>query len=206
VTEAGCVHWTMALELCMESLAQCRVARLHLHVFFESSCCFKKSAKKLWSFKGQRGFLSHPAGTGRRWTNPGQGHYYLAMPKVSRVRCASTRAPFSGRSAYAASPEWVTSALQADKISLAAAKQEYVRCARNLQRNLQNLERISLERQRLLLERKVADVRLHVAKTARPGKSYKVVDEWLEHGRAFRLRYKFLVIEGPSCMGKHSSC
>lgn len=122
------------------------------------------------------------------------------------MRCASTRAPFSGRSAYAVSPEWVTSALQADKISLAAAKQEYVRCARNLQRNLQNLERISLERQRLLLERKVADVRLHVAKTARPGKSYKVVDEWLEHGRAFRLRYKFLVIEGPSCMGKHSSC
>ena len=33
VTEAGCVHWTMALELCMESLAQRRVARLHLHVF-----------------------------------------------------------------------------------------------------------------------------------------------------------------------------
>jgi hypothetical protein len=39
VTEAGCVHWTMALELCMESLAQCRVARLHLRVVFESSCC-----------------------------------------------------------------------------------------------------------------------------------------------------------------------
>ena len=113
---------------------------------FESSCCLKKSAKKLWSFKGQRGFLSHPAGTGRRWTNPGKCHYYLAMPKASRVRCASTRAPFSGRSAYAVSPEWVTSALQADKISVAAAKQEYVRCARNLQRNLQNLERISLER------------------------------------------------------------
>ena len=116
---------------------------------FESSCCFKKSAKKLWPFNGQRGFLSHPAGTGRRWTNPGQGHYYLAMPKVSRVRCASTRAPYSGRSAYAVSPEWVTSALQADKISLAAAKQEYVRCARSLHRNLQHLERISLERQRL---------------------------------------------------------
>ena len=32
VAEAGCVHWTLALELCMDSLAQCRVARRHMHV------------------------------------------------------------------------------------------------------------------------------------------------------------------------------
>ena len=48
-------------------------------------------------------------------------------------------------------------------------------------------------------------------KRRRPSKSYALVDAWLEEGRACRRRYRFLIIEGPYCVGKthlfgHDSC
>ena len=166
-------------------------------------------------FKGEKGFITNPNGGRRPWRNAGQGHYYLAMPKLGKVMCASSRSPFKGNNAYNVSPEWITQGLQGGKMTYANAKCEYIKCCRNVAHNLPNLEKICLENRQIHLLARASAVKLELEKGRRPSKSYALVDAWLEEGRACRRRYRFLVIEGPSCVGKtqfvlnrfgHDSC
>ena len=216
VEGVGAAHWTMSLELSLDTLQESNVARLHLHAFFEGV----KDWKRAWVgddtlFKGEKGFITNPNGGRRPWRNAGQGHYYLAMPKLGKVMCASSRSPFKGNNAYNVSPEWITQGLQGGKMTYANAKCEYIKCCRNVAHNLHNLEKICLENRQIHLLARASAVKLELEKGRRPSKSYALVDAWLEDGRACRRRYRFVVIEGPSCVGKtqfvlnlfgHDSC
>ena len=216
VATVGAAHWSLSLEVCLDTLQVSNLARLHLHSFFEGV----KDSKKSWkcdqtSFKGERGFFSNPHGTRRPWRNVGQGHYYLAMPKLGKVHWASSRSPYKGKNAYSVNPEWITQALQGGKITFGHAKSEYIKCCRNVSHNLQNLERLCLENRQTHVLARASAVKFELEKERRPSKRYALVDAWLEAGRACRRRYRFLVIEGPSCVGKtqyvlnlfgHDSC
>ena len=79
---------------------------------------------------------------------------------------------------------------------------QYITCGRNVAHHLHSSENISSDNRNMRLGSRALSVNLEQEKGRRPSKSYALVDEWLEQGRACRRRYRFLIIEGPYCVGK----
>ena len=104
--------------------------------------------------------------------------------------------------AYHANPEWITNFLQGEKISMEVARREYIRCVKGCENNLRNLaclERLAEEHR---IKRLEASVKRALAPTYHPNRSYPEVERFLEEHQVLKDRYKFLVLSGPSGMGK----
>ena len=104
--------------------------------------------------------------------------------------------------AYHVNPEWITNFLQGNKISLETARKAYIRCAKGAETNLRNLaclERLEEERQIHDLE---CAVKLKLAPQYCAQKIYPEVEFFLHEHSVLKDRYKFLVLTGPSGMGK----
>jgi len=85
---------------------------------------------------------------------------------------------------------------------MAVAHREYIRCVKGCDNNLRNLaclERIQEEDNVKVLE---AAVKRELAPTYHPNRTYAAVERFLQEHERVRYRYKFLVLTGPSGMGK----
>ena len=68
--------------------------------------------------------------------------------------------------------------------------------------NIDNLKRLEREQEQMLLNAKLAHIRLSLDGTLKPFKSFPQVDEFNKQFNEIRSRYKFLVVEGKSKTGK----
>lgn len=99
-------------------------------------------------------------------------------------------------------PDWVFNLLQQDKVTIATAREVIIRCAKNVPRLMANLDgyvrakRVQEENMHLGSER------CNVKGAFRPFRRLPQVDEWLAQFQQSRDRYPFLVLEGPSRLGK----
>ncbi|NBO93730.1 MAG: hypothetical protein EBV06_15695 [Planctomycetia bacterium] len=141
---------------------------------------------------------SHARGQKSR-ANSGQGLYYVQWPKTGQILSGGSLSPFKD---YLVSGEWIMNRVQANKITYEMARLELVRSAKNLPRLLPALEKWKKKRNLIMLESRKVLAEQGVAALRKPSRHVPAVHAWLALFRATRMRYKFLVLEGPSCVGK----
>jgi hypothetical protein len=131
--------------------------------------------------------------------NSGMTLFYLLVPKIGAV-CADSSVQLYHD--VLVNPDWAFNLLQQEKITVETAREVIIRCAKNVPRLLANLEGYTRAKRTLSETKLLAEARLSVSGAFRPFKRLKVVEDWLSLFQEQRDRYPFLVLEGPSRMGK----
>jgi hypothetical protein len=194
----GCYSHACSLEVCTETFKRSGEVRLHGHVFLRASRLRLSKAQVM--FKGScphKGDDCFGSRSSRAGSNAGM--YYLHAPKYGQLFSGGSLQPFRD---YPVQGAWVLSLLQSEKIGFAEARREIVRSAKDLPRLLANLDRWRQETGRMALEVQMRSTNQLLAATRKPFVKLPQVTAWLEHYSVLRDRYCFLVLDGPSQMGK----
>jgi hypothetical protein len=128
-----------------------------------------------------------------------QGIYYVQCPKIGMIFNGGTVRPFED---YMVNGEWPLNLVQQGKMTLDDAHEEIVRCAKNLPRLLENLTRVRRERELVSRLKMLAVTEKLLAAERKGFRVLPAVTEWLATFHEIKPRYKFLVLEGPSMVGK----
>ena len=175
------VHFHIALRGTLPALT-CFFFRNALSRDFPSdcvSCCRRPSARGLPWFA----MLFFTCKLPRRvvWTE-------VEMSRCLRIISCSLTGCFS----------W----LQGEKITVAVARSLSVHCVRNLHSMLRTLAAFESASAEQALEAHVRAVQSEIASRMCPFRHIDVVSEWLAEFYAPCPRYRFLILDGPSCVGK----
>ena len=193
--------WAASLELCTETWAEQRVVRVHAHAYFKSfggkiklhslrSVSFRASAPH----KGSCSMGSH------RNTGSFAGAYYLLCPKTGVLWSDSNRKPFVD---FPVQARWVLQMTVAGKMPQAAARAEVVRTGDCLTRRLPDFDRYFDEVRAAELQAHVAQRVGELESSLSPSRRLPEVEAWQAmYGEGAWHRKKFLVLDGPSGMGK----
>jgi len=176
--------------------------RLHLHGYFRFSSRVHIRSSSTFLFQG-----SHPvqssvtmAAGGRSRAMGNQGLYYVQAPKIGSVFVGGSTKPFEG---YLINADWIFNLCQQRKMLLSVAKKELVKVGKGLPRHCEVLARWVQEKDNEELEEHIAAIQRQLAANARPQVSLSPpVAAWLESFSEVKFRYSFLVLDGPSRMGK----
>ena len=190
-----------ALELCVKTLLEDATVRVHAHVFLN------KSAGKIYTrqrdnfrFQGCAPHTSSSALARKRTNSAAAGLFYIsAKGKYGLVAADSTLEPHRD---YIVQPQWVLNMLGMGKMAPSAAREHLVRQARDLPRLLSSMDAYVEEIRRISLDRHISSVVEQLQLLQRPFHVLPIVQKWVEDHQALRWRYKFLVLHGPSMMGK----
>ena len=200
-------RWSASFELCPRTMAAGSI-RVHAHLFLESAGKLRIRSPCSLAFAGCTPHLGQPScvsclgARGRALrTAAAAGHYYCRIPKVGSIFTTGTNEPFVD---YPVKAEWITAYWQAEKLTDARAIEQYILCKRDVVRHIANVREQQRLRREIVVETDAAAVqaRLRLAKKPRVHVP-RVEHEFLEQFRDAALsRRKFLVLEGPSCVGK----
>ena len=201
------VHWAFAFEVSGQALAEQSV-RVHLHLVLMHRTHQRKShaygliipRQTDFDFRGCLPVLSTAAASRiHSRASWGMAFFYILVQKIGCVFADGSLTLYHD---ILVNPDWAFNLLQQEKITCDTAREVIIRCAKNVPRLLTNLEgyvrakRISVERQLL------HSARVSVRGAFAPFKKLPEVEEWLALFHMSRDRYPFLVLEGPSRLGK----
>ena len=195
--------FAQSFELCTQTLADTLVVRVHAHAFLlreEARILIGSSEKTL--FRGGCAVKSKAEGASviLRGNGVWCGCYYLLAPKIGSIYTSGSVRPYLD---YAVKPEWIMNMVQAEKMTFAAAMQQMSRCGKSFSRYMQDLQAWQAAREELQLADRVHRVQAHHRATNLAFKVYPEIEAWKASVWQPHLRRKkFLVIEGPSGMGK----
>ena len=197
----GWTEYVIALELCTTTLREERVVRVHAHA------SMRKGGSKArvrdphaYAFRGSLPFLASVVSMARcRTSGDNQCMYYLQCPKWGKVFSKGNIEPFR---TYLVSGEWVMNLVQAGKMEVAVAREELIKTAKNLPRLLSNLDKYVMELRDQRLRTRIAEIERELERAERPFKTFPEIERWKEEHALARPRYRFLVLVGPSGLGK----
>ena len=203
----GAIQWAYAFELCPESLTR-GVVRIHAHVCVATKYGVGQGkkrgshvpAKHRWAFRGSLPVLSSPVmGQVSPRAMHTMGFFYLLVRKVGAVWKEGNCRLFKD---LLVNPDWAFQLLQQGKITTATAHDTIVRCAKNVPNNLANLtgytRQVTTQAEATTLE----EAAQSLTSTAKPFRALPEVEQWRRAYGVAARRYKFLVLEGPSLLGK----
>jgi len=202
------VHWAFAFEVSGQALDEQSV-RVHLHLVLMHRTHQRGKTRVSgitiphqtdFAFRGCPPVLSTAAAsrihTRASW---GMAFFYILVQKIGCILAEGSLKLYHD---ILINPDWAFNLLQQEKITCDTAREVIIRCAKNVPRLLTNLEgylrarRISVESQQL------HSARVSVRGAFRPFRQLPEVEEWLALFHMSRDRYPFLVLEGPSRLGK----
>ena len=125
--------------------------------------------------------------------------YYVSAPKIGQIASLSSIQPYKD---YGVNAEWVWNLLQQEKISHRDARLEFIRGKKNLGRHLANLDVLATELAAQEVEEGIRLKNIELAANRKQMKAIPEVTAWLRELTATRDRKKFLVLNGPSRLGK----
>ena len=132
-------------------------------------------------------------------SNGFQAMYYCQVDKLGSLFRGGTKVPYTE---YQVNGDWILNLVQARKLSLSTARHELVRCMKNLPRNLQALDLWWAEERKVRLLILQDQVSAELSKNTRASRRVEQVDAWTKQYDEVLRRYKFLVLDGPTRMGK----
>ena len=126
------------------------------------------------------------------------GFYCSISEKIGTVFSEATKLPFKG---FLVNPTWILNLVQARKLDMDVAKALLVQCA-NASRHIKELEmqEVYQGEQAVKLEQERASRLL--APSLKPQKFYQKAQDFLRQFDTPLHRYRFLVLSGPSKVGK----
>ena len=110
----------------------------------------------------------------------------------------ATKQPFSG---FLVNPQWIMNLVQADKLDIASAHGLLVKCV-NAARHIKDLQAYDQENEKLAVKQAVAEAERLLGGSLKEQKQYPKVQVFLNQFKKPRHRYRFLVLAGPSRVGK----
>ena len=196
----GWSEYALAFEICTHTLETSRVVRVHAHASIRSPVKKKVRSPDTYAWRGSRPHLAHQLNVGRqRASGDNQSMYYLQCPKLGSVFSSGSVEPFQS---YLVSGEWVFNLVQAGKMEIECARSEIVKTAKNLPRLLGNLDKLAQELKGQRLREQIAQIEQQLELQSKPFKSIPAVDSWKAEHALPSPRYRFLVLVGPSGVGK----
>ena len=129
--------------------------------------------------------------------------FYLQVTKISSIVSGANYLPFKH---YVVNTDWVVNMWQQGKVTAKTARAVIVQCKRNVPNLLANWERVQKERAAADLGDTVRAVKTHLAGAMMPCRTVPEVDAWEATFNEVKFRYDFLVLDGPSKMGKTLFC
>ena len=200
----GAADYTLCLELCTKTWQEEKTVRLHCHLAFAARdrMFMSISETKNELFLGGTFKVTQEAAIKRRcagWAS----FYYVQGPKIGHILEWGTKRPYED---YPVSPEWIWGLVQSKKMSFHEARKELVRCAKCLTRHLPNLNKLEEESIALDLQKTIREKEKILQRERCPFKQLKPVQALIEDLKVPRDRRKFLVLDGPSKMGKTAYC
>ena len=201
---SGAVDVAVSFEVCPLTWKNEKEVQLHFHTFLKSEVsdlllkclhpyCFQDTKPHLSTTI--HGIHARPSGGRGCWS----GFFYCCIPeKTGTLWCQATKAPFSG---FLVNPNWILNLVQSDKLDTTSARKLIVRCA-NGSRHYRELETHEVHLEQEAIMKAEQEAQRLLGNTLRPSKQYAEVDTWLQQYATARHRYKFLVLQGPSQLGK----
>ena len=174
--------------------------RLHFHV------CFR-APHPVHAMFGERLFqnVSPPIASllvGERVRGAARGYhcfFYTQAQKRGRVDGGGNVTMFKD---YLVQGDWILQLLQGEKITCAVARSMSVHTVRNLPGMLRTLSAFETASAEEALASHVRAVQAELRQGMCSFKHIDVVAEWLAEFDVLRARYHFLILDGPSCVGK----
>ena len=200
-TKRVLTDYGVSLELCCKTLAE-GVIRLHLHAWVSLPGPYNGvHGLQQFKFRDTVPFVSPflLGAASRGHMSRYAGAFYVFVPKIGSIKQFFTKAAFKD---YVVNERWITTLLVAQKITTQTAHAMYLLACSSAQMNIRNLDFITRQEQerqeqieRLAMEVLIRDKQM-------PFRKIREVEEWLQHYDDIQDRYKFLVLDGPSQMGK----
>ena len=194
-------NWACSLEVCMQTFSAGQGVRFHLHLYLRRDSRMWLATADRLLFRGDKPHRSQNIGTlSQRQVSGFAGMYYLVSPKIGKVWSASSVPPFSG---FPVSPEWVFTMLSAQKMEISDARVEIIAIGKGICRRLADLDRLEQARKEAAVEERVASLQAALAQAAFEFRRLPQVDDWFRAAqRPLQRRKRFLVLDGPSGLGK----
>ena len=200
--QAGGEDIAICLEVCPETLQLQKVIRLHVHALIRSAAT-PLAIRHLWKF--DLGEMRAHMSTGVRGVACTRGRamwsgflYCCLKQKKGTVLAEATKQPFQG---FLVNPQWIVNLVQAHKLDTANAHDLLVQCV-NGSRHIKDLQAYDQEMEKLAVRKAVLDAARQLGGTLKEQKVYPKVQAFLNQFKKPRHRYKFLVLAGPSRVGK----
>ena len=197
-----CKVYACSFELCTGTWQDSRQVRVHGHAFlFRPDARMSIRSPASVKFLGS---LPHKAtevngGTLRSGQGWG-GCYYVLCPKVGSIFTGGSVESFKD---FPVSPQWIVGLVQAKKMTFESAHREMAYCGRSFSRVTQDLKAWEAAQSQLALQQKaLTEQRLHHQNNLKFQTYPQVQQWWTEATQPHQRRKKFLVIQGPSGVGK----
>jgi len=192
----------VCMEICPQTFEVEHQARVHVHIFMRSN-----KYVTVWNDVHLQLRQSVPscaqviAGMqfSKRTSSGWAGYFYCCAPKHGQLFTSSNRRPFKD---FLVNQTWITNLLQARKISLATARDLFSQSVTGVTRNLQMIDVLDLELKRKEVQQAALDAQQRFQLQRRTFKSVAAVLKWMQTFELWQPRYRFLVLEGPSGLGK----
>lgn len=195
-----CSRFAWAIEICGRTFLSSGTIRVHAHAVFDFSKKVKMHLTRC-SFKNTSPHISEGMGAiaFSRGRNRAAALYYLQAPKVSCVFQGGSHVPFED---YGVQPFHIFMMAQSNKMLFQDARRELAKIPLGIAKNIEHLERWHRER---CAEKQQEYQEWHqrqLQHEQRPWRRVPLVEVWLLQYRQSLSRYRFLVLDGPSRMGK----
>lgn len=200
---AGAEDVAVCLEVCPETYTLQKTLRLHIHIFLKTSAPrLRISNLSCFEFEGctahmstQIGGLSHYTRSRGNWS----GFFYCCLlEKKGTVFSEATKAPFTK---FLVNPAWILSLVQASKLDIRPARELLVRCV-NASRHVKELEIHEQELEKAAVKEALEQAQILLTQSLKKQKFYEKAQCFLRQFEKPLHRYKFLVLSGPSKVGK----
>ena len=195
-------RYTLAMELHVQVSVEKSCPSVHLHAMFDSRRCLVMERQAL-VFENACAYISTDAPRARGKATKAawdQGHYYLQCPKEGQIFVFSTCPCFS---VIPVKPEWVTQLWQLQKLSTENASREYLKCRKHVKQYLDNVSFCQRAEEESQIRVRKAQAAASLEPLMRKAVTLPLVQEtWLPQYEKPMFRRRFLVLSGPSQLGK----
>ena len=194
------MDYALSQEICPQSFSE-GVARLHFHGYLR----MKYGRAWMPSLDELRfdGGLPHAAAgatqSRSRATSGWSGFFYCQAPKHGAVRSGGSVEPFTG---YPVQVSWILTLVQSRKISVAQGRKLALQCVAGASRALIELSLVEKQLEQEAVEKARCDAMKTLRGSRKAWREPPPVVEWRKQYDTVLDRYKFLVLEGRSGVGK----
>ena len=190
----------LSLEVCTRTLKETGCCRLHFHLCLRSDR--KLHFRSLEEFK-ILGTLPHSTlgavAKSRSRCSDWSPFYYCTGPKLGVVLQHSSKEAYVY---FLVNADWIWHLVQSGKMAMKPAREELIKSAKNLARHLQNWDKLQCELTARSLQKQIAAKEVAFSQQRRPFRQLPEVTRWLQEHREPSERKRFLVLDGPSRLGK----
>ena len=197
----GVTDVAICLEICTATFEDNGHVQMHMHVFFRANTAVRMPGLACLAMDGA---VPHAAGVIggmplARKSNSWSGYYYCVADKIGQLFSYGTRRPYKD---FLVDPKWAFNLLQAGKITIETAREAAVAGCTNTKRLLEELKTLEAEAEKKEIERAYKRAKAALGGSLSTWKVYEEVNEWQQQYDQTHWRYRFLVLVGPSRLGK----